>query len=332
METKPSLSRRSFLKRSAATGMALAAPLVVPGHVLGRGAAAPSERIALGVIGYGGRCGAILPHFLMFDDVQCVAVSDCRASRLAAAKQVVDAHYGNQDCAAYADFRELLARPDIDAVLIATGDRWHTPLSILAAKSGKDIYCEKPVSLTIGEGRALVDTMARYGTVYQAGHQRRSVGSYRFQVEAARSGMIGKVHTVICQVWEGPTVALDKPRPVPAGFDYDMWLGPTPWHPYTDGLRERLELLLGHRGRAADRHGLPLHRYRPVGPAARRHRPRRLRGHGHVEARRLQRNARDRRLLLHLRRRREDRPPLQRHFPGPLHPVCRVRGLGAGGR
>ena len=140
----------------------------------------------MGVIGYGGRCDAILPHFLMFDDVQCLAVSDCRADRLAAAKQVVDAHYGNQDCAAYGDFRELLARRDIDAVLIATGDRWHTPLSILAAQSGKDIYCEKPVSLTIGESRALADTMARYGTVYQAGHQRRSVGSYRFQVEMAQ--------------------------------------------------------------------------------------------------------------------------------------------------
>ena len=215
METKPNLSRRRFLQRSAAAGVALAALLVLPGHVLGRGAAAPSERIVLGVIGYGGRCAAILPHFLMFDDVQCVAVSDCRASRLAAVKQVVDNHNGNQDFAASADFRELLARRDIDAVLIATGDRWHTPLSILAAKSGKDVYCEKPVSLTIGEGRALVDTTTRYGTVHQTGHQRRSVGSYAFQVEMARSGKIGKVHTVICQVWEGPTVGLDNPRPCP---------------------------------------------------------------------------------------------------------------------
>ncbi len=234
MEPKPSLCRRSFLQRCVATGMTLAAPLVVPGRVLGRGASAPSERITLGVIGYGGRCAAILPHFMMFDDVQCVAVSDCRSNRLAAAKGVVDAHYANQDCAAYADFRQLLARSDIDAVLIATGDRWHSPLSILAAKSGKDIYCEKPVSLTIGESRMMADTMARYGTVYQAGHQRRSVGSYRFQVEVARSGMIGQVHTVICQVWEGPTVAPDTPRPVPDGFDYDMWLGPTAWHPYTN--------------------------------------------------------------------------------------------------
>jgi len=233
METRSSLSRRSFLKRSAAMGAALAAPIVVPGHALGKGAPAPNERIALGVTGYGGRCSRILPHFMMMDDVRCVAVADCRADRLAAGKKAVDEHYGNQDCATYSDFRELMDRPEIDAVLIATGDRWHTPLSIWAAKAGKDIYCEKPVSLAIGESRAMADTMARYGTIYQAGHQRRSVGSYRFQIESARKGMIGKVHTVICQVWEGPTVALDKPRPVPDGFNYEMWLGPTPWHPYT---------------------------------------------------------------------------------------------------
>jgi predicted dehydrogenase len=233
METTPSLNRRSFLKRSAATGVVLSSPLILSGSALGKGAAAPSNRITLGVIGYGGRCGAILPHFMTFDDVQCIAVTDCRANRLAAAKKAVDDHYRNQDCAIYADFRELLARPDLDAVLIATGDRWHTPHSILAAKAGKDIYCEKPISLTIGESRAMVDTMTRYGTVYQAGHQRRSVGSYRFQAEVARNGMIGKVHTVVCQVWEGPTIGPDRPRPVPEGFDYDMWLGPTPWHPYT---------------------------------------------------------------------------------------------------
>lgn len=232
METKSSLSRRRFLQRSAAAGIALTAPLVLPGRVLGRNAPAPSERITLGVIGYGGRCAAILPHFMMFDDVQCVAVTDCRVNRLEAAKKVVDTRYENEDCAIYPDFRELLSRTDIDAVLIATGDRWHAPHSIMAAKAGKDIYCEKPVSLTIGEGRAMVDAMTRYGIVYQAGHQRRSVASYAFQAEVARSGRIGQVQTIICQVWEGPTVGPDKQRPVPEGFDYDMWLGPTAWHPY----------------------------------------------------------------------------------------------------
>ena len=234
MNAKTGLSRRSFLRRSAAAGAALAAPIVVPGYALGKGAPAPSERIAMGVIGYGGRCRAILPHFMAFDDTRCIAVSDCRADRLAGAKKAVDDHYGNQDCATYPDFREILDRPELDAMLIATGDRSHAPLSILAAKAGKDIYCEKPVSLTIAEGRALVDTTARYGTVYQAGHQRRSVGSYRFQVETARSGAIGKLHTVVCQCWQGPTVGYDKPRPVPQGFDYDTWLGPTPWHPFTN--------------------------------------------------------------------------------------------------
>jgi predicted dehydrogenase len=233
MKTSQQVDRRKFLQRSFAAGALSALPLVIPGRALGLDRTAPSERITMGVIGYGGRCAAILPHFLTFGDLQCVAVSDCRANRLTAAKQTVDAHYQNADCAAYADFRDLLARADIDAVLIATGDRWHTPLSILAAKSGKDIYCEKPVSLTIGESRLMADTMARYGTVYQAGHQRRSVGSYRFQIETARSGAIGQVHTVVCQVWQGPTVAPDVPQPVPDGFDYDMWLGPTPWHPYT---------------------------------------------------------------------------------------------------
>ena len=228
----PRVSRRGFLQGAAA---AVAAPMVVPAAALGKGGTtAPSDRIMLGVIGYGGRCSRTLPHFMMFDDVQCIAVSDCRAARLKAAKAAVDKRYGNTDCATHHDFRELLARDDVDALTIATGDRWHTPLSILAAKAGKDVYCEKPVSLAIAEGRALADTMARYGAVYQAGHQRRSVDSYRFQIETARSGMIGKVHTVVCQVWAGPTIGPDKPRPVPKGMDYDMWLGPTPWHPYTN--------------------------------------------------------------------------------------------------
>lgn len=233
MKTSSSLSRRSFLKRSAATGAALAVPMIVPGGALGKGDTAPSERIGLGVIGYGARCRRILPHFMMYDDVQCIGVSECRADRMARAKKAVDDHNKNQDCATYTEFRDLLARDDLDAVLIATGDRWHTPASVLAAIAGKDIYCEKPVSLAIAESRAMADTTARYGTVYQAGHQRRSVGSYRFQAEAVRKGLIGKVHTVICQVWKGPTIAPQKPQPVPKGFDYDRWLGSTPWHPYT---------------------------------------------------------------------------------------------------
>jgi len=232
MPHKPGVPRRAFLKSSA---VALAAPLVVSARVLGaEGKTPPSEQIALGVIGYGGRCTRVLAHFMLFDEVRCMAVSDCKPKRRQACKAAADGKYKNKDCKTYPDFREMLARPDLDAVLIATGDRWHTTASILAAKAGKDIYSEKPISLTIEEGRALADTMRRYGTVYQAGHQRRSVDSYRFQNEVARSGMIGKVHTVICRNWAGPVIKPQAPRPVPKGLDYDMWLGPTPWHPYNN--------------------------------------------------------------------------------------------------
>jgi len=214
---------------------AVAAPAIVPASALGKdGQAPPSDQITLGVVGYGGRCRRVLRHFMMFKDVRCLAICDVRANQRKAGKARVNAHYRNGDCKTYNDMREMLARPDIDAVLIATGDRWHALASILAAKAGKDMYCEKPITLTIAEGRALADTIKRYGAVYQAGHQRRSVDSYRFQVEVARGGMIGKLHTIICQVWRGPTIGPQAPRPVPPGFDYDMWLGPTPYHRYTN--------------------------------------------------------------------------------------------------
>ncbi len=219
----------------ASLGAAAAAPSIVRSSALGaEGATPPSDRITLAPIGYGGRCRAILGHFMAFKDVQCIAVCDCRKARRDAAKARVDAQYKNTDCMDYHDFRELLARDDLDAVLIVTGDRWHSPASIYAAKAGKDIYSEKPISLTIAEGRAMADTMKRFGTIYQAGHQRRSVDSYRFQNEVVRSGMIGKLHTIHARMWAGPALPPQAPRPVPKGFDYDMWLGPTPWHPYTN--------------------------------------------------------------------------------------------------
>ena len=234
--SKEQVSRRRFLRDAAAAlGGAAAAPVLVPASALGKGGAvAPSDQITLGVIGYGGRCRRVLGHFLTFKEVRCLGVCDVRASQRRAAKTRIDTHHGTRDCKTCNDLGELLARDDIDTVLLATGDRWHTLGSILTARAGKDMYCEKPISMTIAEGRALADTMARLGTVYQAGHQRRSVDSYRFQVEAARSGMIGKLHTILCRVWTGPSRKPEAPRPVPPGFDYDTWLGPTPYHPYTN--------------------------------------------------------------------------------------------------
>lgn len=227
------LNRRHFLQRAA---VAAAAPMIVPGGVLGlNGAVAPSNRIVFGAIGVGNRARHILPNFLAMPDVQWVAVADARAERLASAKDMIDAHYGTKDCRAYADFREMLAQKGIDAVLIATGNRWHAMASMFAAHAGKDIYCEKPISLTIREGRLLVETCRRLGTIYQAGTQRRSTTSYRFAREMVLQGKIGRVHTVESQVWTGGQVPHQKPIPVPAGWDYDQWLGPVQWRPYVPG-------------------------------------------------------------------------------------------------
>jgi predicted dehydrogenase len=195
--------------------------------------ATASERLTMGAIGLGGQGMHNLKNFLTCDDLHVVAVCDVDANHRFRAKETVDARYGNQDCAAYDDFRELLARDDIDTVLIATPDHWHAILSIEAAKAGKDIYCEKPISLTIAEGRAVAETMQRYGTVYQSGTQRRSIGCFRFGVDIARSGMLGRLHTLHCYYHNGPTCPPQEPQPVPAGFDYDRWLGPAPYEAYT---------------------------------------------------------------------------------------------------
>ena len=210
--------------------------MIVPATVLGRaGSVAPSNRITFGVIGFGGRAQHILPNFLGFPDIRFLAVSDCREGRLRSAKQFINAHYRNEDCLVYADFRDLLARPDIDAVLIAIGNRWHGLASIYAARAGKDVYSEKPITLTLAEGRALVDTCRRFGTIYQAGTQRRSTESYRFAKDMVQQGRIGRLHTVEMQVWTGPAVAHESAAPVPQGFDYDMWLGQAPWRPFVPG-------------------------------------------------------------------------------------------------
>lgn len=235
MKTTPAvrLSRRHFLGRILATATA---PLVVPGAVLGlNGAVAPSNKIAFGVIGVGNRALFILPNFLTQPDVQMVAVSDAREDRRQAGKQAVDNFYRNTACRVYRDFRELLAQPDIDAVLIATGNRWHATASMFAARAGKDIYCEKPISLTIREGRQLVEMCRRHGTIYQAGTQRRSTESYQFARELVRQGKIGRVHTVEMQVWTGGTVPHQPNTPVPPGWDYDQWLGPVQWRPFNPG-------------------------------------------------------------------------------------------------
>jgi len=228
---KTTITRRNFL---ASSGLAVAMPAIIPGTALGKnGAVAPSNRLTFGVIGTGNRCkGTLLPWFLGFKEVQIVAVCDCWTERRKQGKEIVDGHYKNSDCAEYVQIPDILARDDIDGVIIATGDRMHAIASIMAAKAGKDVYSEKPHSLTIEEGRALANVMKRYGTVYQCGHQRRSIGTYLFQRDMVREGAIGKVHTVYWKTWENAPAPPVPDSPVPEGLEWNTWLGGTPYHPY----------------------------------------------------------------------------------------------------
>jgi predicted dehydrogenase len=231
------LTRRRMLKNTARACTALAAPWVVPASILGRdGAVAPSERIVLGGIGIGGRGQHVLENMIDQPDVQFVAICDVRSERRDAIKKMADSRYRNTDCVAYQRFHDLLARSDIDAVLIATGDRWHTPLSIQAARAGKDIYCEKPCSMTIAESRALADTIRRYGRVYQAGTQRRNVPNFVFAMQLLHTGKLGKLHTVHANTLTPTTTSHEwlpaEPEPSKDVVDWEMWLGPCPWRPY----------------------------------------------------------------------------------------------------
>jgi predicted dehydrogenase len=235
-EKSQKLSRRELIRRSIATGTAMSLPRFVPGGACGlAGEAAPSERITLGVIGIGPRMTYDLGGTLPKSDVRCVAISDVQASRREAGKKLVDSHYGNTDCKLYRDFREMLARPDIDAVMIGTGDRWHATASILAAKAGKDVYSEKPCGLTIGLCQALDDTIRQTKRIFQAGTQRRSVANFQAAVRLARSGKLGKIHTLVASVYT-PSVETTwlpgEPTPPRDVVDWDLWLGPAPWRPY----------------------------------------------------------------------------------------------------
>ncbi len=232
------IERRTFLRQTlAAAGTGIALPYFVRPSALGKAeTVAASERVTLGFIGTGSHgIDMNLRTFLGHSDAQAVAVCDVDPVNLKKARDIVNAKYGNKDCAAYQDFREILARPDIDAVMISTPDHWHVPIAIAAAKAGKDVECEKP-TLTIEEGRRLVETMKRYDRVFQWSTEDRAVDVYHRMCELVRNGRIGKVHTIKVELPSGPAEPGDpSPMPVPDGFDYDMWLGPAPWAPYTKG-------------------------------------------------------------------------------------------------
>jgi hypothetical protein len=234
------LSRRRFLKGAALATGAVALPTLIPGSALGLdGAVPPSGRIVLGGLGVGNRGSGVLRWMLPEKDVQFVAICDAKKSQREAVKRIADTHYGNRDCAMYRDMCEFLAkRTDIDALLIATGDRWHATASVLAMRAGKDVYSEKPSSMTIAEGQAVVATAKRYGRVYQTGTQRLSEENFTFANELLRTGRLGKVHTVRAHIapWDAAEMKYDwlpaEPEPSKDEVDWDQWLGPCPWRPY----------------------------------------------------------------------------------------------------
>ena len=253
------VTRRDFLKAAAAS---VAAPYVITSSALGAGGNVPAaERITMGFIGVGTQggghlCGGAWTYlpggYVARKDVQVVGVCDVQQSRRERALARVNGVYAERSgkaahtsCRAYVDFRELLARADVDAVLIATPIYWHAIMAILAMEAGKDVYCEKPTACTVAEARAVADTARRYGRVYQGGTQQRSEygGMYRLACELVRSGRIGKLKEVYAYIGGGGirwSRHFGQGRPVPAGLDWDLYLGPAPWSPFTGRLNAHM--------------------------------------------------------------------------------------------
>lgn len=235
MKPKNNYSRRSFLKTAAIAG---AAPLILRSN-LWAGPDAPSRQFTLGFIGLGKQGSGLMHSCLPRNDVRVLAVADVDTTRRNLAKNTVEKHYGAgapggsyKGCDGYDDFRDLLARKDIDAVVIATPDHWHGLTSIAAANAGKDIYCEKPMAHTVLEGRAMVDAVRKNGRVFQTGSMQRSSGEFRAACELIRNGVLGNITKVDAAV-PAPPVPCDLPgQPTEPGLNWDFWLGPAPKRPY----------------------------------------------------------------------------------------------------
>ena len=235
MVRQSNVTRRHFLKNT--TGIALGAvgfPYIVSPAALGKaGAVAASERITLGCVGVGPQGTGVMRNFMSQKDCHVVGICDLKKPRRDQVSELVNKHYGNNDCAVYTDFREIIARDDIDVILAAPADHWHVLVALEAARAGKDIYLEKPMGLSLAEDQALRDACHQYGTRFQFGTQQRSGRNFRFACELVRNERIGKLKTI--NVWSpgstngGPLNVVNPPD----WIDYDMWLGPAPYHPYT---------------------------------------------------------------------------------------------------
>ncbi len=243
------LSRRRFLKSSAAAAAgAVAFPAIIPSSALGAdGHTAPSERITLGFVGMGKQARGHLNNFRHNRDCQVLMLCDVERVRLELAQKETNRHYTSRHGKEYApaaitkDFRELCARDDIDAVVISTPNQWHAIPAIEAARNGKDIYLEKPLARTIGEGMAIRDAVRRYNVVFQTGSQQRSDKAFRFAAEMVRNGRIGKVKEVFVNVGGPPVDCYLPAQPVPEGLDWDFWLGPAPYRPYHSEIAPGLD-------------------------------------------------------------------------------------------
>ncbi|KAB2660116.1 MAG: Gfo/Idh/MocA family oxidoreductase [Verrucomicrobia bacterium] len=240
MKTFPPLNRRSFLRATAIAG----APFLLPSHVWSA-PTKPSDRITLGFIGVGIQGRGLMGGFLGDAATQTIAVCDVDTSRRTDAQKRVEAHYAKKGdasfkgCAAHADFREMLARKDIDAVVIATPDHWHAYIAIAAAQAGKDIYCEKPLCQSIVEARAMVNAVRKNRRIFQTGSMQRSAKEFRVACELVRNGVLGRIERIEVGVG-GPGKFCDLPaEPAEPGLDWDRWLGPAPERPYNSILSPR---------------------------------------------------------------------------------------------
>jgi myo-inositol 2-dehydrogenase/D-chiro-inositol 1-dehydrogenase len=237
-------TRRQFLKSTASAAvLAVAGPLIVPARVLGlEGTVAPSNRTTIGFIGTGRQAiHANIPSFLHEDDAQAVAVCDVDAWRMEQARALIDTHYAEQQpsgnfrgCATIGDWRELIARKDIDAVMISTPDHWHVLMAVAAIRAGKDVACEKPLTRSVAEGRKLVEVVAEHRAIFRTDSEYRSRKPFFRAVQAVRNGRIGKLQRVITATPTDPTLAPQASMPIPPELNYDLWLGPAPEAPYTE--------------------------------------------------------------------------------------------------
>jgi len=231
MKDQRLITRRGFLSRTAAAaGSALTLPAIVPSSVFG--AAAPSNRIVMGAIGVGSQGTGDMRGFLGKSEVQMVAVCDVDKGHRDGAKRICDERYNNTDCKAYLDYRELIARGDLDAVQLALPDHWHALPAIAAARAGLDMHGQKPFARTIREGRAICDAVHRHGRVWQTGSQQRSDYKFRRACELVRNGRIGKILKIEVGLPTGGGTDVKQVTQVPEGLDWDWWLGPAPWVPY----------------------------------------------------------------------------------------------------